>query len=203
MSKQFKWRWTFFLTGLLVMSLGVTLTIKGRVIGTGPWDVLHIGLFKQFGLSIGTWTILTGLFIILATSIYLREWPRVGTWLNMALVGTFIDMFNWLLPETDVFAWALLYFFAGFVVHGVGCGLYISAALGAGPRDSVMMIIVERFGGSVRMARTIMEVFAAAAGWMLGGPVGFGTVILALGTGYIIQPSLHYFRRRLQDIIDV
>lgn len=203
MSKQFKWRWTFFLIGLLVMSFGVTLTIKGSIIGTGPWDVLHIGLFKQFGLSIGTWTILTGLFIIVATSLYLREWPRIGTWLNMALIGTFIDLFNWLLPETDVFILALIYFLAGFVVMSVGCGLYISAELGAGPRDSVMMIIVEKFGGSVRMARTIMEVVAATAGWLFGGPVGFGTVILALGTGYIIQPSLHYFRRKLHDIIDV
>ena len=203
MSKQFKWRWLFFLTGLLVMSFGVTMTIKGSIIGTGPWDVLHIGLFKQFGLSIGTWSILIGFFIIIATSIYLREWPRIGTWLNMALVGTFIDLFNWLLPETDSFAWAVVYFLVGFVVHGVGCGLYISAELGAGPRDSVMMIIVEKFGGSVRMARAIMEVSAATTGWLLGGPVGFGTVILALGTGYIIQPSLHHFRRKLQGIIDV
>lgn len=203
MSKQFKWRWLFFLTGLLVMSFGVTMTIKGSIIGTGPWDVLHIGLFKQFGLSIGTWSILIGFFIIIATSIYLREWPRIGTWLNMALVGTFIDLFNWLLPETDSFAWAVVYFLVGFVVHGVGCGLYISAELGAGPRDSVMMIIVEKFGGSVRMARAIMEVSAATTGWLLGGPVGFGTVILALGTGYVIQPSLHHFRRKLHGIIDV
>ena len=203
MSKQFKWRWLFFLTGLLVMSFGVTMTIKGSIIGTGPWDVLHIGLFKQLGLSIGTWSILIGFFIIIATSIYLREWPRIGTWLNMALVGTFIDLFNWLLPETDSFAWAVVYFLVGFVVHGVGCGLYISAELGAGPRDSVMMIIVEKFGGSVRLARAIMEVSAATTGWLLGGPVGFGTVILALGTGYIIQPSLHHFRRKLHSIIDV
>lgn len=202
MSKQFKWRWAFFLGGLLVMALGITLTIKGRVVGTGPWDVLHIGLFKQFGLSIGTWSILTGLFIILATSLYLREWPRIGTWLNMLLVGTFIDLFNWLLPETDVFVGEFVYFFAGFVVLSVGCGLYISAELGAGPRDSVMMIIVEKFGGSVRMARTILEVIAAAAGWLLGGPVGLGTVILALGTGYLIQPSLHYFRRKLHELIE-
>lgn len=49
-------------------------------------------------------------FIILATSLYLREWPRIGTWLNMLLVGTFIDLFNWLLPETDVFVGEFVYF---------------------------------------------------------------------------------------------
>lgn len=202
MSRQLKWRWVFFFSGLLTMALGITPTIKGRLIGTGPWDVLHIGLFQQFGLSIGNWAILTGFFIILGTSLYLKEWPRLGTWLNMLLIGSFIDLFNWLLPETNIFIAELFYFLAGFIVLSIGCGLYISAELGAGPRDSVMMIIVEKFGGSVRMARAIMEVTAAAVGFLLGGPVGFGTVILALGTGYIIQPSLHYFRRKLYQLIE-
>lgn len=76
----------------------------------------------------------------------------------------------------------------------IGCGLYISANLGAGPRDSVMMIVA-RFGGTVRRARMIMEVFAVTCGWLLGGPVGIGTIIFVLGTGYIIQPSLFYFRK--------
>lgn len=197
MRKEFVWRWVFFLVGLIVMSLGITLTIKGKAIGTSPWDVLHIGLYKQIGLTIGSWSILTGLFIILATSLYLRQCPRLATWLNMLLIGSFIDFFNWLLPNTTVFAFELMYFIGGFFVLSIGCALYISANLGAGPRDTVMMIIVEKFDGSVRMARMIMEVFAVCAGWLLGGPVGVGTVILALGTGYIIQPALFYFQRKL------
>lgn len=83
----------------------------------------------------------------------------------------------------------------------VGCALYISANVGAGPRDTIMMIIVEQFGGSVRLARTIMEVFAATAGWLLGGPVGVGTVILALGTGQIIQWALPFFRNKLEQLV--
>ncbi|WP_431028980.1 YczE/YyaS/YitT family protein [Lysinibacillus sp. LZ02] len=202
MSKQFKWRWGFFFTGLIVMSLGITLTIKGSSVGTSPWDVLHIGLFKQVGLTIGSWSILTGLFIVLCTSIYLKAWPKMATWLNMLLIGSFIDLFNWLLPEANLFVFQFIYFIAGFFVLSIGCGLYISAELGAGPRDTVMMILVENFGVSVRVGRMVMEVLAASVGWLLGGPVGAGTVILALGTGYIIQPSLHYFRKKLHHIID-
>ena len=121
MRKEFVWRWAFFLVGLIVMSLGITLTIKGKAIGTSPWDVLHIGLYKQIGLTIGSWSILTGLFIILATSLYLRKWPRLATWLNMLLIGSFIDFFNWLLPNTTVFAYELLYFIGGFFVLSIGC----------------------------------------------------------------------------------
>lgn len=182
------------------MSLGITMTIKGKAVGTAPWDVLHIGLFKQFGLTIGSWSILTGLFIICATSIYLKQFPKLATILNMLLIGSFIDLFNWLLPSTNVFVFELLYFIAGFFVMSLGCGMYIAASLGAGPRDTIMMIIASR-GYSVKTGRTVMEVIAAIGGWLLGGPVGFGTVILALGTGYVIQPALSYFKQKLEQII--
>ena len=200
MSKKFKWQWGSFFAGLIIMSLGITMTIKGNVIGTSPWDVFHIGLFKQLGLTIGSWSILTGLLIICATSIYLKSIPTLATLLNMLLIGSFIDLFNWLLPDTEVFLGQASYFVSGFIVMSMGCGLYIAASLGAGPRDTVMMIIASK-GYSVKTGRMVMEVFAAAAGWLLGGPVGIGTVILALGTGYIIQPSLFYFKNKLEQII--
>lgn len=200
MSKKFKWQWGGFFAGLIVMSLGITMTIKGNIVGTSPWDVLHIGLFKQFGFSIGTWSILMGLFIICATSLYLKQLPKLATILNMLLIGTFIDIFNWFLPGANVFIWELSYFIVGFFVMSIGCGLYIAASLGAGPRDTVMMIIASK-GYSVKTGRMVMEIFAAIAGYLLGGPVGIGTIILALGTGYIIQPSLFYFKRKLEHII--
>lgn len=182
------------------MALGITMTIKGKVVGTSPWDVLHIGLFKHFGLSIGTWSILTGLLIICVTCLYLKQLPKLATLLNMLLIGSFIDVFNWLLPSTTIFAVEILYFITGFFVMSLGCGLYISASLGAGPRDTVMMIIASK-GFSVKTGRTVMEVIAASCGFLLGGPVGLGTVVLALGSGYIVQPALHYFRGKLEQII--
>lgn len=200
MTKKLRWQWGTFFVGLMTMSLGITLTIKGNALGTSPWDVLHIGLFKQFGLTIGTWSILTGLFIVVTTSIYLKRFPKLATILNMLCIGTFIDIFNWMLPDTEVFGWTIVYFIAGFFVLSIGCAMYIAASLGEGPRDTVMMIIASK-GYSVKTGRMVMEVFAAGAGWLLGGPVGVGTVILALGTGYVIQPSLLYFKRKLEMIV--
>ena len=200
MSKENKWRWTFFFIGLATMSLGITMTIKGKIIGTSPWDVLHIGMFKQLGLTIGTWSIIIGLMIILSTSLYLKEWPKLATWLNMLLVGTFIDFFNWLLPSTTMFPLEITYFIVGLFVMSTGCALYISANLGAGPRDTIMMIIASK-GFSVRTGRTIMELFAVTTGWLLGGPVGVGTIILALGSGHIIQWTLPKFRHQLEKRI--
>lgn len=201
MQKEHLWRWGFFFSGLILMSFGIACVIKGKMLGTSPWDVLHIGLFKQFGLTIGSWSVLTGLIIIVSTSLFLKQWPKIATWLNMILIGSFIDIFNWLLPDSAVYGWTITYFVLGFFILSIGCGLYISANVGAGPRDTIMMILVQKFGFSVRLGRMAMEGFAASAGWLLGGPVGLGTIVLALGTGYVIQPSLFFFQNKLKQLI--
>jgi len=201
MRKELKWRWLFFVVGIAVMSFGVAMTIKGKVVGTAPWDVLHIGLFQRLGLSVGSWGIILGLCIILSTSLILKEWPKITTWINMLLCGLFIDLFNWLLPTTDVLIYEIAYFIFGVIILGVGCALYISPNLGAGPRDTIMILIVEKLGGSIRMARLTMESVAAIIGWLLGGPVGIGTIIIALCSGYIIQAALPYFQRLLEKKI--
>ncbi|KOS66489.1 membrane protein [Lysinibacillus contaminans] len=201
MRRVIGWRWTFFIAGMLIMSLGITMSIKGKVIGTSPWDVLHVGLFQNFGLTIGTWSILTGLLIITSTSLVLKEWPKLGTWLNMFLIGLFIDVFNWLLPATDVYVLQIAYFVVGVFILSFGCGMYIAPNMGAGPRDTLMMILVEKFGGTIKSARMGIEVLVTILGGLLGGPVGIGTVLIALTSGYIVQYSLPYCRKVLLKCI--
>ena len=201
MRKVIGWRWTFFIVGMIIMSLGITMSIKGKIIGTSPWDVLHVGLFQNFGLTIGTWSIITGLLIIASTSLVLKEWPKMGTWLNMLLIGLFIDVFNWLLPTTDVYVLQIAYFVVGVLILSFGCGMYIAPNMGAGPRDTLMMIIVEKFGGTIKSARMGIEVLVTILGGLLGGPVGVGTVLIALTSGYIVQYSLPYCRKVLMKCI--
>ena len=201
MRRVIGWRWTFFIVGMIIMSLGITMSIKGKIIGTSPWDVLHVGLFQNFGLTIGTWSIITGLLIIASTSLVLKEWPKMGTWLNMLLIGLFIDVFNWLLPTTDVYVLQIAYFIVGVLILSFGCGMYIAPNMGAGPRDTLMMIIVEKFGGTIKSARMGIEVLVTILGGLLGGPVGVGTVLIALTSGYIVQYSLPYCRKVLMKCI--
>lgn len=196
MRKVYSWRWAFFLVGIIILSLGVSMVIKGAV-GTSAWDVLHIALFENFGLSIGTWNIITGLLVITFTSIMDKRLPKVGTWINMVLCGIFIDFFYWLLPGAPSVTIQIIYFLLGVLVLGFGCGMYIAPNLGAGPRDSLMMLIVERFGGSIKVARMSIELAVALIGWFLGGPLGIGTVIIAVFSGYVIQFSLPYCRKML------
>ena len=195
------WRWAFYFAGLFVVSLGISMTIKGYRLGVGPWDVLHVGLYKNLGLTIGSWSIISGLVIIVVTAAFLKEWPKIGTWLNMILLGIFIDFFNWVIPDYETLGAQSVIFVLGIIVMGYGAGLYISPNIGAGPRDSLMLLVVDKFSMSIKRARTIIEVIVALFGWLLGGPIGVGTVGIALLLGQLVHYTLPLNRMLLMKII--
>ncbi|MGE8033916.1 hypothetical protein B1B04_09505 [Lysinibacillus sp. KCTC 33748] len=192
MKQAFFTRCLFFLTGILLLSLGITLTIKGQIFGVGSWDVLHIGLAKTMGLTIGTWSILIGLAIIAFDIVITKKFPLPGTFIDMFLAGIFIDIFNYLIPDIDGFWMQLLSYVCGLLLLGWGCGMYMVANLGIGPRDSLMLLMVHKLGWSVTRSRTTMEVSVALIGFLLGGPIGVGTVLMAFGLGPIVQFALTY-----------
>ncbi|MDN7241862.1 YitT family protein [Planococcus sp. N028] len=202
MRRSLYYRWLFFISGLIVMALGFTLTIKGNKLGIGPWDVLHVGLFLNFGLTIGTWAIIAGFVIIVVTALLTRRIPQIGTFLNMLLVGVFIDIFNFLIPDIETLLGQIIIFTLGIILSGIGIGFYVAPKIGAGPRDSLMLFFVEKTGLSISIVRASLEVSVALVGWMLGGPVGIGTIAVALITGRIVQFSLPWFEKALKKIIE-
>src|SRR5699024_11154508 len=156
MTKEYGFRWLFFFVGLMVMGIGVALTVKGQRFGVGSWDVLHIALFKNIGLSIGLWSILVVIIIITITSIVLSNFSKLVTFMNMICVGLFIDFFNWIIPNPTIFSTQLSAFILGVVLLAIGCGIYIAADLGAGPRDTLMLLAVKKLNCSITVARTVM-----------------------------------------------
>src|SRR5699024_7035275 len=139
MTKEIGTRRLYIFAGQMVMGLGVALTDKGQRYGVGSWDELHNGLIKNIRMSIGLWTIIVGIIIITIASIGLREFPKAGTFMNMICVGLFIDFFNWIIPNPTIFSTQLSAFIFGVVLLAIGCGIYIAANLGAGPRDTLML----------------------------------------------------------------
>ncbi|WP_066173567.1 YczE/YyaS/YitT family protein [Bacillus marinisedimentorum] len=195
-------RWTFFTVGLIVLALGISMTIQAKNLGIGPWDVFHYGLFLQLGLTIGSWAIISGLVIIASVSIAQRSIPQAGTILNMLLIGIFIDLFNFILTEPATLPGQIAIFIAGTVVLGYGIGIYVSADLGAGPRDSLMLVVSEKTGWNMSWVRNGMEVAVLILGLMLGGPVGAGTVLIAFLLGPIVGFSLPQSRELLKFVLE-
>ncbi|MFF5995041.1 YitT family protein [Lysinibacillus sp. KU-BSD001] len=190
MERHIYWRSAFFLLGILLLSFGITLTIKAKSLGVGSWDVLHIGLADTFGLTIGTWSIIIGLIILTIDSVFMKRLPKIGTFLDMFLAGIFIDIFNAMLPTLNGFFPQLIAFCIGLLLLGFGCGMYIVANLGIGPRDALMLLLSHKLGWSVGRARTTMEIIVAITGFLLGGPIGIGTIIMSFGLGPIVQWAL-------------
>ncbi|HET7322479.1 MAG TPA: hypothetical protein VFI96_08305 [Longimicrobiaceae bacterium] len=173
------------MVGLFGCSLAVVLMIRSRL-GLGPWDAFHVGLYRITGLTVGTVSILVGLVIICGTW-FINVRPGAGTLVNMVMIGVFIDLLLPVIPDASDWRWGLAYYATAIVVFGVATGLYLGARLGSGPRDGLMIGLSERSGWPVRRVRTLVELGVLAAGWAMGGRVGFGTILFALTVGPAMQ----------------
>ncbi|WP_018661098.1 YczE/YyaS/YitT family protein [Heyndrickxia acidiproducens] len=184
-------RLAVFTAGLLVMSFGIDLFIVSGL-GATPWDTLHVGLYEHLGLSIGSWSIIVGFFVLGCSALFMKEWPQFGAYLNMILCGLFIDLFLKLpfMVTPDTLMGKMIMFAGGLVINGYGMGIYISARLGAGPRDSFMLAVNEKTGWKVSNVRRGMEVLVLLAGYLLGGPVYIGTILYSLVIGTIVGFAL-------------
>jgi uncharacterized membrane protein YczE len=181
------------LAGLVVFGVGIGLMVQAGL-GLGPWEVFHQGIGRLTGLQLGTMSILLGI-PILAAWWPLGERPGVGTLLNIALIGTATNVSLDVLPAAMGVPAQLAMMLGGVATIAVGSGLYLASDLGPGPRDGLMTGLHLRFGWSIRRARTAIEVSVLLAGFLLGGTIGLGTVVFALGIGPLVQVALRVFDR--------
>lgn len=189
-------RFVTLLAGLFCFSAGIVLTLRSGL-GLGPWDVLHQGLARHLPMSFGVASILVG-FVVLVSAWALGQRPGIGTVLNMLLVGAFIDLINWtgIVPSFGDRHWAirLLVDMIGVALVGLGSAWYIKAQLGAGPRDGLMLVLARQLGGRVGAARAALELSVLVVGYLLGGAVGIGTLVFALGAGPAVGLSFRLLR---------
>jgi uncharacterized membrane protein YczE len=188
MNSAFGLRLIKLIAGLYVFGWGVALMVHAGI-GVGPWDVFAQGLSKTFGISFG-WATLIVSFIVLACWIPLKQKPGLGTLLNALLIGLFADTVFPLLPVLTNYWLQLGEFVLGMIVMAFATGLYISANLGSGPRDGLMIGTARATGWKLWMVRTGYEFIVMAIGFALGGQVREGTLIFALFIGYLMQTSL-------------
>ncbi|MDQ1661887.1 MAG: hypothetical protein QOJ68_1867 [Blastococcus sp.] len=171
--------------GLALYGASMALLVRSRL-GVMPWDVLHQGLSRHIGWSLGTVSIAVGALVLLAW-IPLRQKPGVGTVSNVVVIGVTVDGTLALLPSPSALGARVALVVAGVLLNAVATAAYIGVHLGPGPRDGLMTGLVRRTGGSVRVVRTSIEVVVVATGWLLGGTLGLGTVVYALCIGPLVQ----------------
>lgn len=190
---------TFFIfirlfAGLFICAVGLVMTINANL-GLSPWDVFHQGISKVANITMGKANIIVGMTVLIL-DIILGIRIGWGTISNMLFIGTFIDflMLNHLIPVFKGFVPSIVMMLVGMLLLGIGSYLYIGAGLGAGPRDGLMVALTKKTNKSVRFVRNSIESIVLFMGYMLGGYVGFGTLIMALTIGYFIQFTFKIFK---------
>jgi uncharacterized membrane protein YczE len=182
------------LAGLILFGAAIAAMAQAGL-GLGPWEAFHQGISRQSGLALGTVSILVGIPVLaLWWPIGVR--PGIGTLLNIGLIGLSTNATLPLLPAPSGLAARLAMMLAGVLGIGMASGIYLAADLGPGPRDGLMTGLHHRFGWPIFAVRTTIEVSVLVAGWLLGGTVGLGTLVFALGIGPVVQWALGIFDRR-------
>ncbi len=184
-------RWACLLGGLALFALGIVMLLDSRL-GLSPWDVLNQGIAKHSPLTFGLANSAVAV-VVLAVAWALGAAVGIGTVVNAILIGVLVDAF----VRLDVLAGVrgdplgvrVAVLVAGILLIGAASALYIGAHLGAGPRDSLMLVLARRLRTRAGIVRTVLESGATGAGYALGGTVGVGTLAFAFGIGPAIEAS--------------
>ena len=188
---------TFFYLnlGLVLFGLGESILIASGAC-VSPWTVLAQGISGKTGWSIGFVTMIVS-FAILVLWIPLRQKPGMGTLLNALIIAFMIDFSLVLLPYPETLRWQLIQAAIGVLVVGLASGIYLTANLGAGPRDGLMTGLQAKTGMPIATIRIGIEVTVVSIGWYLGGVVGVGTLFFAFGIGPCVAIGILFVMRFL------
>ena len=192
-------RWNTFLRDFLVIQVGfalfglsIAVMIRSNL-GTSPWAVLEVAFSKLTGITPGRMSIIVG-FVVLLGALALREKIGWGTLGNILFIGLWEDLFLGIIPSVDNnIAIQGVMLLAGIFTMGIATAIYIGVNAGAGPRDSLMLAVHRTTRLSIRLGRAIIEIVVVTVGWLLGGPLGVGTVIFAFLIGPAVQWAFKLF----------
>ena len=179
----------YLIFGLILFGIGEALLITANI-GVSPWFVLHQGLAIKTGYTIGITTFIVSISVLLLW-FPLKQKPGIGTILNAIFISVVIDLSLFILPYPEELLFQIFQVFIGIFIIGIGSGYYLAANLGPGPRDGLMTGINKQTNQSITLIRTFLELSAVGIGFYLGGIVGIGTIIYALGIGFSVSLGLY------------
>ena len=191
MKKQILRQWLQIILGLLIFSFGVHITIFANI-GLAPWDCLGMGVSYHTPLNYGmSMTIIA--VLIIGIDLLMKERIGFGTVFDALLVGNMIQMFNDLnpLPLNDGLLTGIPIMLLGFVFMAIGQWLYMSGAQCCGPRDMLLVGLGKRLPKvPIGVVEVLLWTVVVIVSWLLGGPVGIGTLISFIGAGAVMQAVL-------------
>ena len=179
-------RFVILFIGFVLVGFGVALMVSANI-GLSPYEVLHHGLSKTFNIGIGVASIWASVVIIILATFF-KIYPGLGTILNAAIIGIMVDSIIPLFePIENNLTLSIIYVVIGAIVLALGSALYLASRFGAGPRDSFIVGIMQKYQVDTKFVRPVVEAVSLIIGVILGGQIGIGTIIILLITGYFID----------------
>ena len=188
MKRKIVFGWFQIVVGLFIFSFGVHLTIFANI-GLAPWDCLGMGISYHTPLNYGISMTLIAL-CVLGVDLLLKEKIGFGTIIDALLTGNFVQFFNNVnpFPLNDNLWIGILIMLAGFVFMALGMAVYMKSEQCCGPRDALLVGLGKRMPKvPIGIVEVILWAVVLAIGWLLGGPVGMGTLISIFGAGLMMQ----------------
>jgi len=186
----------FLIFGLFLFGLGETLLLASGA-GVSPWTVLAEGISIYSSYSVGWSTFWMSLAVMLLW-IPLKQKPGIGTILNVIIIALVFDYTLPYLPNPENFEFKVLQVIIGVLITGLGSGFYLISNLGPGPRDGLMTGVQRITGKPIALVRSTIEVIVVFFGWKLGGTVGLGTIIFALGIGPTVAAGIYFVSKNFK-----
>lgn len=200
MFREYIRRLFWLLFGVAVSSVGIAMMLQASV-GLEPWSVLQQGMAQRTGMTYGTASAIAGAAAIL-TAVFFGESFGFGTIINIAGCAVMIDAIQaaGLIPQMHGLVSGILLLLGGLELLALGTWLYMKSALGSGPRDALMVALARKFNRSAGACRAVVDVLVTVIGFFLGGPVGIGTIISAVGLGPLINLNFAAVRFRPAEV---
>jgi len=180
----------YLVLGLFLFGLGDAIII-GSGAGVSPWTVLAQGISNSTNWTIGFSTFIVSLGVLILW-LPLRQQPGMGTILNLFIIAGTIDLTLPYLPSPIEYPNQVLQAAIGIMTIGLGSGFYLTANLGPGPRDGLMVGLQRITELPLITVRTALELMVVTTGWLMGGLVGLGTIMFVFGIGPAVAGGLYF-----------
>jgi len=190
-------RVTIYVSGLLLLALGINLMITAQVFGVSPWDAFFLALTQHFGFTVGFWMFWSNLFFSLLVFVFKRNYFTLGTILTTIAISVFVDGLFWLLHEPLLYIPDLPAFLVGGTLIGFGIGVYVSTNICFAPQEAFVLMVSDKFGWTYQRTEIFLSIFILLISISMAGKVGWGTLFLAFYVGIIIQASLKISQKYL------
>ena len=191
----------YYFIGVAVLSFGVANIILSHL-GIGAWEAFNVGLTRSTHMSLTSAYMVSGFGLLLAAYLLTRRVPSILAFVTTTVIGATVNLWILAIPALVpknilMIGGGWVSFLLGLVVTSSGVAVYLQAGAGRSPVDEFMMALHQRFSLSIGLSKTIDNLIGLFFASLLGGAIGWGTIIFTFLLGPLINPQYKLLRRNL------